>query len=100
VLSVVSCLVAVWLGHLAAASINHLKGALTMELPHDSSCFASSLASPTAGITSPLYEVIVLKARELHLRAPPVLGGAMGFGRSSRPPHEQNPCACRWTCRW
>ena len=27
VLSVVSCLVAVWLGHLVAASINHLKGA-------------------------------------------------------------------------
>jgi len=32
----------------------------------------------------PLYEAIVLKARELHLGGATVLRGIMGFGRSSR----------------
>ena len=32
----------------------------------------------------PLYEAIVLKARELHLGGATVLRGPMGFGRSSR----------------
>ena len=32
----------------------------------------------------PLYEVIVLKARELHLAGATVLKGTMGFGKSSR----------------
>jgi uncharacterized protein len=33
---------------------------------------------------SPLYEAIVLKAREQHLAGATVLRGAMGFGASSR----------------
>jgi PII-like signaling protein len=32
----------------------------------------------------PLYEAIVLKAREMHLAGATVLRGGMGFGRSSR----------------
>lgn len=32
----------------------------------------------------PLYEAIVLKARELHLAGATVLRGVMGFGRNSR----------------
>jgi PII-like signaling protein len=32
----------------------------------------------------PLYEAIVLRARELHLAGATVLRGAMGFGHSSR----------------
>src|SRR3984957_4642472 len=32
----------------------------------------------------PLYEAIVLKAREMHLAGATVLRGAMGFGKSSR----------------
>ena len=32
----------------------------------------------------PLYEAIVLKARELHIAGATVLRGAMGFGHSSR----------------
>lgn len=32
----------------------------------------------------PLYEAIVLKAREFHLAGAPVLRGPMGFGHSSR----------------
>lgn len=32
----------------------------------------------------PLYEAIVLKAREMHLAGATVLRGPMGFGRSSR----------------
>ncbi len=34
--------------------------------------------------TTPLYESIVLKAREAHLAGATVLRGAMGFGHSSR----------------
>jgi len=34
--------------------------------------------------TSPLYEAIVLKARELHLAGATVLRASMGFGKSSR----------------
>ncbi len=33
---------------------------------------------------TPLYEAIVLKARELHLAGATVLRGPMGFGKSSR----------------
>jgi len=33
---------------------------------------------------SPLYEAIVVKARELHLAGATVLRGPMGFGKSSR----------------
>ena len=33
---------------------------------------------------SPLYEAIVLKAREQHLAGAAVLRGPMGFGKSSR----------------
>ena len=32
----------------------------------------------------PLYEAIVLKARELHLAGATVMRGSMGFGKSSR----------------
>jgi len=32
----------------------------------------------------PVYEAIVLKARELHLAGAPVLRGPMGFGKHSR----------------
>jgi len=38
----------------------------------------------------PLYEAIVLKARELHLAGATVLHGILGFGKSSRL-HESNP---------
>lgn len=34
--------------------------------------------------SKPLYEAIVLKARESHLAGATVLRGSMGFGRSSR----------------
>src|SRR5256714_9948942 len=34
--------------------------------------------------SSPLYEAIVLKARELHVAGATVLRGPMGFGKSSR----------------
>ena len=34
--------------------------------------------------SSPLYEAIVLKAREAHLAGATVLRGGMGFGKSSR----------------
>ncbi|MFQ5346772.1 MAG: DUF190 domain-containing protein [Rhodothalassiaceae bacterium] len=34
--------------------------------------------------TTPLYEAIVMKAREAHLAGATVIRGAMGFGHSSR----------------
>ena len=37
----------------------------------------------TSQVTRPLYEAIVLKAREMHLAGATVLRGAAGFGRST-----------------
>ena len=44
----------------------------------------------------PLYEAIVLKARELELAGATVLRGPMGFGKSSHL-HTAKSFACRWT---
>ena len=46
----------------------------------------------------PLYEAIVLKAREQHLAGATVLRGPMGFGKSSRL-HTRKSCGCRRICR-
>lgn len=42
------------------------------------------MAKATGTATKPLYEAIVLKARELHLAGATVLRSPMGFGRTSR----------------
>ena len=47
----------------------------------------------------PLYEAIVLKARETHLAGATVLRGPLGFGRSSML-HTAKVLPCRRTCRW
>ena len=47
----------------------------------------------------PLYEAIVMKAREMHLAGATVLRGPMGFGKSSLVRHRQN-FAFPWTCPW
>jgi PII-like signaling protein len=44
----------------------------------------SSSEKTTSTIAYPLYEAIVLKAREMHLAGATVLRGAMAYGHSTR----------------
>jgi hypothetical protein len=55
-----------------------------MELPHESVLLRIFIGESDKWHHRPLYEAIVLKARELHLAGATVLRGAMGFGKSSR----------------
>lgn len=55
-----------------------------MEIPHDSILLRIFIGEADRADSKPLYEAIVLKARELHLAGATVLRGAMGFGKSSR----------------
>lgn len=55
-----------------------------MELPHDCVLLRIFIGESDRHQHHPLYEAIVLKARELHLAGATVLRGAMGFGKSSR----------------
>lgn len=55
-----------------------------MQLPQDSVLLRIFLGESDRAGHQPLYEAIVLKARELHLSGATVLRGPMGFGHSSR----------------
>src|SRR5438552_18464272 len=55
-----------------------------MEVPRDSLLLRIFIGESDRWQHKPLYEVIVLKARELHLAGATVLRGPMGFGKSSR----------------
>ena len=55
-----------------------------MELPRDAVLLRIHLGESDRWQHQPLYEAIVLKARELQLAGATVLRGPMGFGRSSR----------------
>ena len=55
-----------------------------MELPRDSLLLRVFVGENDHHGHHPLYEAIVLKARELHLAGATVLRGPMGFGKSSR----------------
>ena len=55
-----------------------------MELPEDAMLLRIFIGESDRWKHRPLYEAIVLKARELHLAGATVLRGAMGFGKSSR----------------
>lgn len=55
-----------------------------MDIPHDSVLLRIFIGENDRHGGLPLYEAIVLKARELHLAGATVLRGAMGFGQSSR----------------
>src|ERR1041384_4028531 len=55
-----------------------------MQLPHDATLLRIFIGESDRWKHQPLYEAIVLKARELHLAGATVLRGAMGFGKSSR----------------
>ena len=55
-----------------------------MHLPHEAVLLRIFLGESDRWRHKPLYEAIVLKARELHLAGATVLRGPMGFGKSSR----------------
>ena len=55
-----------------------------MQLPEDALLLRIFLGESDRWQHQPLYEAIVLKARELHLAGATVLRGPMGFGASSR----------------
>lgn len=55
-----------------------------MHLPEDSVLLRIFIGESERHDGKPLYEAIVLKARERHLAGATVLRGAMGYGKSSR----------------
>ena len=55
-----------------------------MQIPHDAVLLRIFIGESDRWHHQPLYEAIVLKARELHLAGATVLRGPMGFGKSSR----------------
>jgi uncharacterized protein len=55
-----------------------------MQLPEDATLLRIFLGESDRWQHQPLYEAIVLKARELHLAGATVLRGPMGFGAASR----------------
>lgn len=55
-----------------------------MQIPKDAVLLRVFVGEDDKHQGRPLYEAIVLKARELHLAGATVLRGPMGFGHSSR----------------
>ncbi len=55
-----------------------------MTLPHEAILLRIFIGESDRWEHKPLYEAIVLKAREAHLAGATVLRGPMGFGKSSR----------------
>ena len=55
-----------------------------MQIAHDAVLLRIFIGESDRWHHQPLYEALVLKARELHLAGATVLRGPMGFGKSSR----------------
>lgn len=55
-----------------------------MQLPEQSTCLRIYIGEADRWNHQPLYEAVVLKAREMHMAGATVLRGPMGFGKSSR----------------
>ena len=55
-----------------------------MQIPRDAILLRIFIGESDRWHHQPLYEAIVLKARELHLAGATVLRGPMGYGKSSR----------------
>lgn len=55
-----------------------------MHLPHEAVLLRIFIGESDRWNHKPLYEALVLKARELHMAGATVLRGPMGFGKSSR----------------
>ena len=54
-----------------------------VQIPHDAVLLRIFIGESDRWDHQPLYEAIVVKAREMHLAGATVLRGPMGFGRSS-----------------
>lgn len=54
-----------------------------MHIPHDAMLLRVFISEVDRCHHKPLYEAIVLKAREMHMAGATVLRGPMGFGKSS-----------------
>jgi PII-like signaling protein len=55
-----------------------------MQIPNEATLLRIFIGESDRWEHQPLYEAIVLKAREAHLAGATVLRGPMGFGKSSR----------------
>jgi PII-like signaling protein len=55
-----------------------------MHLPHEAMLLRIFIGESDRWHHQPLYEALVIKAREMHLAGATVLRGPMGFGKSSR----------------
>ena len=55
-----------------------------MQLPREAMLLRIFIGESDRHQHRPLYEAVVLKAREMHLAGATVLRGPMGYGRSSR----------------
>jgi uncharacterized protein len=55
-----------------------------MQIPHEAVLLRIFIGESDRWEHKPLYEAIVLRARQLHLAGATVLRGPMGFGKSSR----------------
>ena len=55
-----------------------------MQIPYEATLLRIFIGESDRWEHKPLYEAIVLKAREAHLAGATVLRGPMGFGKSSR----------------
>lgn len=55
-----------------------------MQIPKDGALLRVFVGETKRYEGRPLYEAIVLKAREMHMAGATVLRGPMGFGRTSR----------------
>src|SRR5579872_6806199 len=55
-----------------------------MQIPNEATLLRIFIGESDQFEHKPLYEAIVLKAREVHLAGATVLRGPMGFGKSSR----------------
>lgn len=55
-----------------------------MQIPHEAVLLRIFIGENDKWQHQPLYEAIVMKAREMHLAGATVLRGPMGFGHSSR----------------
>ena len=55
-----------------------------MEIPHEATLLRIFIGESDRYEHRPLYEAIILKAREMHLAGATALRGPIGFGKSSR----------------
>lgn len=93
-LSVVAWMLSVWAGAAAASRLNRLSGArrpstqgrmmMSLDIPKEAQILRIFIGEDDEADGRPLYEAIVLKAREMHLSGATVLRGALGYGHSSR----------------